>query len=148
MDNLKNVKKKMPPEKYNLILDKIKLDDIYLLNIDAKVDRNKLQAMKEVTPRITEQYEAYYDKITETWKVNGKLLLDVPTKGRGINPFIVNAEFCASFIVKDKVPKEFWDIYMFVTFPFQIWPYYRALVQDITSRMNLPPLTLPILKAS
>ncbi len=30
--------------------------------------------------------------------------------------------------------------------PYTVWPYWRELVQSLTVRMGLPPLTLPLLK--
>jgi preprotein translocase subunit SecB len=30
--------------------------------------------------------------------------------------------------------------------PYNVWPYWRELVQSLTVRMGLPPLTLPLLK--
>jgi preprotein translocase subunit SecB len=48
-------------------------------------------------------------------------------------------------ITDGDIPKSFWNVYKSITLPLKIWPYFRELVQNITSRMNIPPLTLPIL---
>lgn len=41
---------------------------------------------------------------------------------------------------------EYFAIYSQVSLPINIWPFFRELVHATTSRMNIPPLTLPLVK--
>jgi len=54
------------------------------------------------------------------------------------------------FLVKvhseDKFTDEFFDIYKNVSLHLNTWPYLREFVNQTTSRMNIPPLTLPFYK--
>ena len=43
------------------------------------------------------------------------------------------------------VPKEFWNKYKKASLPLIVYPFCREFVQNTTVRMNIPPLTLPIL---
>ncbi len=53
----------------------------------------------------------------------------------------------ATFILKYESPEEitddFFDVFKEVSLPFIVWPFFREYVYSITSRMYIPPLTLP-----
>jgi len=54
------------------------------------------------------------------------------------------------FLVKvhseDKFTDDFFDVYKNVSLHLNTWPYLREFVNQMTSRMNIPPLTLPFYK--
>jgi len=57
----------------------------------------------------------------------------------------VTSKFKVVLSIEDKLPEEFWEIYLNTTLPLIVFPYFREFVQSTTQRMNIPPLTLPIL---
>jgi len=57
----------------------------------------------------------------------------------------ITAKYRIILSVSDKLPKEFWDLYLNTSMQLILFPYFREFVQNTTSRMNIPPLTLPIL---
>lgn len=57
----------------------------------------------------------------------------------------INASFNVLLLCKSSLPNNFWKIYNKSTLPLIVYPYFREFVQNMTARMNIPPLTLPIL---
>jgi len=49
---------------------------------------------------------------------------------------------------KEKFTDEFFDVYKEVSLKLNTWPYFREFVNNITSRMNIPPLTIPFFKVN
>lgn len=47
---------------------------------------------------------------------------------------------------KDKITDDFFNVFKNISIPNTLWPYFRELVNDITSKMHLPPLILPLVK--
>ncbi len=46
-----------------------------------------------------------------------------------------------------KLSDDFYKIFLNFTLEIIVWPYIRELIQSFISKMNLPPLVLPIKKA-
>jgi preprotein translocase subunit SecB len=57
----------------------------------------------------------------------------------------INASYYILFSKKEDIPNAFWKIYRKNNLPLIVYPYFREFVQNITSRMNIPRLTLPLL---
>ena len=58
----------------------------------------------------------------------------------------INVTYKLSYHCKEKFPEDFFDLFKDVNLPINTWPFFREFVSNITSRMNIPPLTLPLLK--
>ncbi|MBN2053445.1 hypothetical protein JW905_00900 [bacterium] len=37
-----------------------------------------------------------------------------------------------------------WDVFSALNIPLNAWPYLREYVQNVTQRLGIPPLTLPL----
>jgi preprotein translocase subunit SecB len=57
----------------------------------------------------------------------------------------ITSKYKVMLSIKAELPEEFWEIYLNTTLPLIVFPYFREFVQSTTQRMNIPPLTLPIL---
>ncbi|MFQ6614274.1 MAG: hypothetical protein ACE5D1_05465, partial [Fidelibacterota bacterium] len=80
-----------------------------------------------------------------SYQLVGMYRVDIPVKGRGRNPLDIKAKYSVRFSGPDDIPEDFWRIYKELVLPIQLWPYFREFVQSITARMNIPPLTLPVI---
>jgi preprotein translocase subunit SecB len=49
---------------------------------------------------------------------------------------------------KEKFTQEFFNVYKEISLKLNTWPYFREFVNNITARMNIPPLTLPLFKVN
>jgi len=142
-DNLKEISKQLPPEKYRDILDSIHLLEISLIDVSATVSRSTL--LNKEQPKFRIQDNFMIDHAHDFYRLKGAYSVDVPVKGRGKNPLDIKATYSVRFSGPENIPDEFWIVYKEMVLPIQLWPYFRELVQSMTARMNIPPLTLPVI---
>lgn len=48
--------------------------------------------------------------------------------------------------MSDEYTQDHYDAFGEINGLFNLWPYWRELVQNVTMRMGLPPLTLPVMR--
>jgi len=58
----------------------------------------------------------------------------------------IEAAYELFFSSEEEISDEFFDIYREISLPFNIWPFFRELVNSLTARMGIPPITLPLFK--
>ncbi|MHC1727272.1 MAG: hypothetical protein AB9866_14910 [Syntrophobacteraceae bacterium] len=58
----------------------------------------------------------------------------------------VTCSFGLKYSSEAGISDDFMEIFKARNIPLNTWPYFREFVQSITQRMNIPPLTLPLLK--
>jgi len=137
----------MEPKKYINILKKIELDEIYLEACSSELTREhiKLQESLEVNIRDKASYEQLKNKL----RIKHKYFLTAKTPKTG-KDFAIKASvtFCLIFATQEPIEKEFFDIFREINLPLNSWPYFREFIQSMTQRMNVPPLTLPLIKSS
>lgn len=56
---------------------------------------------------------------------------------------VIDATFCVVFDATEPVPDGFFDVYKEVNLVLTTMPFARELIASVTSRMDLPTLTLP-----
>jgi len=55
----------------------------------------------------------------------------------------IKADFLLTYATPETITEDFFEVFQNVSLPFIIWPFFREYVYSITSRMYIPPLTLP-----
>lgn len=60
--------------------------------------------------------------------------------------FQLEVTFLVKVLSKENFTEEFFDVYKNISLHLNTWPYLREFVNQTTSRMNVPPLTLPFYK--
>ena len=134
---------KIKPELYRKILEGIELQNIYLRNFDGKINLDvfpkdgvaEISSVADFTIKTENLVE-----ITQKWTIIGK---DKSTKSEFLN---ISVTYGLILYSKEKFSKDFFDIYEKTSLPINVWPFVREFVNSITARMNVPPLTLPLLK--
>lgn len=58
----------------------------------------------------------------------------------------IDVTFLVKVYSKNDFTDDFFDVYKNVSLQINTWPYLREFVNQITARMNIPPLTLPFYK--
>lgn len=138
-------KPKISPEEYKKIIGGIDLVSISMkdsksfLNIDLK-------APSEISINIKDNTEF---KIREEGEVLifHKYFVDArkpESKSRYVQ---MEVTFLVRLVSKEAFTQEFFNIYKNVSLHLNTWPYFREFVNQITSRMGIPPLTLPLFKS-
>ena len=134
------MKEKIPPQEYKRILDGIQLENVLVKNINAKIDH---EILKEGL-KINIKDNASYSLKDDGFIVEDKFSLYSRDKDRKI-AIKIECTYVLSFTSSCTITEEFFDIYKEISLPLNVWPFFREFVNSITSRMNIPPLTLPLL---
>jgi len=139
----KNKKYKLPPEEYRAILKGIELEGIMLEECSAKIRRDRLigRAIVSVNHKISHEKE---DENSVLVTCNYELIASTGSK-RDFALKIL-CFFKAKYSSRSPLTDDFLEIFTERNAPMQIWPYFRELAQNMTQRMNIPPLTLPLLR--
>lgn len=146
MATKKSRKKKeaIDPKRYAQILRGIKLDEIYLESCSVIYKRENLIKQKglQVSIRDNASYEQHNGRV----KVTHKYYLTA--KNPEMEDFVlkISTAFCLVYVTDSPFEKEFFDTFKNINMTISSWPYFRELVQNMTQRMNIPPLTLPFLR--
>ena len=133
---------KISPEEYREILDGLELKDILVSNIKADIkheylsDGLKIKIKNDANYLIDED-----DDLIIT--IRYKLSANSKEKKSALK---IEATYIAVFDSVKEITDDFFDVYKEISLPLNIWPFFRELVNSTTARMNVPPLTLPLLK--
>jgi len=104
-------------------------------------------AIKHAAPEVTAQFDGQKKRITVKAKFGIEGSDSQGTEQRTI--LRVHACFLAIYALEPSgsaaITPEQADAFGKVNGLFNVWPYWRELVQSVTTRMALPPLTLPVL---
>ena len=130
--------KQLSPQEYFKYLERIQLESICLDSLTAKANR-ELEGGKG---------EATFDEKTKYKKYKGGFSIKhtgtLTVKSRNKNFVKIQTVYVLEFSTEIELPDGFFEIYMGTSLPAQVWPFVRQTFYDMTSRMCLPPLTLPL----
>jgi preprotein translocase subunit SecB len=137
-------KSKIPPEEYQTILKGLDLKSISLIESKTKLDETSFNP--EIKVDIAETSES---EIT-----NNELLIIKRYRLTGIakdeekNCIEIIGKFKVVYSIESKreITKDFINLFNQISVEYILWPYFRELVQSMVTRLNLPPLTLPLKK--
>jgi len=137
-------KQKMSPEEYKKVLAGLEL-----MSISLKESKTSLNTEIKQPGKLNIQIkdEAHYEL-----KENGlvfifqkfKVYARIPDSNT--NFFFIEVTFLIQVHSKENFSDDFFKIYKSVNLLLNTWPYFREFVNQITFRMNIPPLTLPFFK--
>lgn len=133
--------KKISPEEYRKILSGIELKNILLKEIKASIEHKYFTENTRITIKDKAQYKNDENEliVTHTYTLTAK------NKDKK-NALKIVGTFIVIFESNHEINDDFFDIYKETSLPLNVWPFFRELVNSTTSRMNIPPLTLPLLK--
>jgi preprotein translocase subunit SecB len=133
----------LSPAEYQQVIKEINLVSISLIDCSAKLDSSCRDGKMNVT--IKEESALYRDResrvrIIHTYK------MDVRSESSKASFVFMNASFEVLLDNISNFSDEAFEIYKTVNLPVITLPYFRELVQSITARMNIAPITLPFIK--
>ncbi len=136
-------KKKLSREEYNSIINGMELQELFLIKGNFYLNSEHLAEKSSVNINTS----AVLEKIDEEKSiVIHKYELKVSDKDSKKNLLKINANYKLVFFTEKKFSEEFFEVFKNANLPINTWPYFREYVNNITFRMNLPPLTLPLFK--
>lgn len=137
-------KEKIDPKSYAQILRGIKLGEIYLESCSVTHKRENLVGQKGLEVFIRDR--ASYKQDNGRVKVTHKYYLTAQKPEIQDFALKISTTFCLVYITDSPFKKEFFEIFKNRSLPLNSWPYFREFVQNMTQRMNIPPITLPWVK--
>ncbi|TYB36684.1 MAG: hypothetical protein FXF49_00540 [Flexistipes sinusarabici] len=132
-------------KKYNNLVKHIDLLDIKLRNAnckndDAIFDNKVFQKLKiNVSGNIktinkNEDTITYKKEFSLKAKFGNKIMLNI------------NAVYDVTYLLETEASEEYLKYFGERNVPINVWPFFRELCYSITSRMGIPPLTLPVIR--
>lgn len=131
---------------YAAFLSGIKLVALGLQECNANIDRGtyfELLDKKNIQRRISASY--FLDESTsEYFNVSASLTLTVDSEKEHAAAMSIACKYEAHFHCdRCKINKDFASRFTNSELRLVIWPYFRQLVNDMTSRMLVPPILIP-----
>ena len=137
----------LSPEEYKNLLSKIELIEVSLTSSSTSINLAKMvpESSSLGSPQISINDDIKRSKIKDHFQINAQWHLAAKFEKDDKNFMDITASFNVLLLCKSSMPNNFWKIYNKSTLPLIVYPYFREFVQNMTARMNIPPLTLPIL---
>ena len=134
-------------KKYSNFIAGIDLEKIYVVGINAKLNKPvSIAKDRPMSARLDQKakFRAIKDdfyEIIQTWQLYA-------AAGDRRKPFFrLTFDFSVTIHSKEKLEQDIFEIYEYNNLTLNTWPYVRELINNITTRMDLPPLTLPFFKS-
>ena len=143
MENQETKKESISPDKYREILNGLNLESIYLSTSKSAVDKKNIAADLRISIHDEASFEKKDNKIVE---ISHKYKLEATNtklKKRTLN---IECVFCLIYSFEEDFTTDFFEVFKEINLALNTWPFFREFVFNITSRMNVPPLTLPLLR--
>lgn len=140
------MKYSLSPQAYQEIVNDLSLEEIVLKELTLKVyDENQSSDLTLSTTR------NYKKEIIDGFILNDlKYSLTAKDETAEKTYFKIAAKYRLKYNCDcdpETLSDDFFKIFLNFTLEIIIWPYFRELVQSLVSKMNLPPLVLPMKKA-
>ncbi len=138
-------KPKLSPEKYWSILKGLSLNSISLKNSKSSINID-VKPLTELSIKIKDEAEFYCKEENQVFVLH-HFYLDARKEGSKSKYIQIEVTFLIKLESKEIFNEDFFDIYKTISLHLNTWPYFREYVNQITSRMNIPPLSLPFYKS-
>ena len=135
------------PEEYAEFLRGIRLIGLALASCSANLERGayfELSGKKKSTRNITADYELV-EVQKEFFDVMAKFRLAVHDKSQTSKPLTIECSFAGHFHSStSEVRRELADRFTQSELRLILWPYFRELVSNLTAKMSIPPILIPL----
>lgn len=137
----------LTPKEYNKSLSFIELMEIRMINCSVKVKKENFPTAEKFNFAVTDKTNINEELSTdENIIIHQQYQLTTYVKTKRDFAFKIIAEYEIKINQTKKLSEDFWEIYKNINLHVNTWPYFREFVQNMTQRINVPPLTLPLLK--
>lgn len=135
--------KKFDVEKYKVILKGLTLENLSLTKCSCSINRE--ESSPDTSISITDKSSF---KLIESGKIEISQAYHLIAKNQSSKKKLleIQYEICAAYNSKEEFTEEFFTIFKKINLPINTWPFFREFVSSMTSRMYIPPITLPLLK--
>ncbi len=136
---------KIEPSEYRSMLKAMQLEGIWLEECSAKLRKDRAADKSQVEVSVTDKlsYEILSENLLNI--VHSFELVATPGDKKEYVLKILST-FKLRYRSEVSLSEDFVEIFKNRNVPVNTWPYFREFIQNMTQRMNLPALTLPLLK--
>lgn len=139
-----NKNKRPDPEKYKEFIKAVELRNIKLMELSTRIveKRPTSDDALKVSIKTTDEYKIFNDILifyvnyTLAMKQSKEIILRIKAK--------YNITY--KLLKKIEIDGEAIDFFGKINLPLNVWPFFRELCNDITAKMRIPPMVLPLLK--
>ncbi len=138
------MKPKISPEEYKKILDSLQLDNIYIIDLSAKLNESALGS--DLDLEIKDKYSFTLEP-HNILKIIYSYTLTAKSEQSDKNAVVIKARYAVKYLILSEnilITKDFVDIFVQLTVSLLLWAYFRELIHSLMSKMALPPFILPM----
>lgn len=135
---------KLSPDDYRNILEGVQLNVIALEECSVKMRKGNMRPNLLISMNDKTKYELPTKNdahIAHTYNLTGTSgsVKDYALK--------ISCTFRLEYSSKAAFTEEFMEVFLVTNIAWNSWPYFREFIQNMTQRMNIPPLVVPLLKS-
>jgi len=133
-------------DSYDRIQRGLELRKLYVKSFSGHINLEVItKAVKALTVSISSKADFRSKpenevEVTQTWEI---LARDKASKSECLN---ISVSYCVVLHSRERFTKGFFTAFERTSLSFNMWPFVREFVNNMTARMNVPPLTLPLFK--
>lgn len=139
-----NENKKPTPQKYKEFIEAIELRDIKLIELNTHIveEQPTTDNTLKVDIKMTNEHKIlnnmliFYVNYILAMRQSKKVVLKIKAK------YKVDYELLKKIEIDEKTI----DFFSEINLPLNVWPFFRELCNDVTAKMRIPSLVLPLLK--
>lgn len=136
---------KLSPEEYREILNGISLESIGLKQSKTFINTD-VKPPNEIKININDSSEFKLEadnlvSIFQTYEIDAR---PPKSKSRYLH---LKVTFIVKILSEKPFTEDFFNIYKEISLHLNSWPYLREYINQVSSRMNITPLTLPFFKS-
>ncbi|OPL16345.1 MAG: hypothetical protein AVO38_08325 [delta proteobacterium ML8_D] len=134
---------KIDPKEYKKILKTVDLQSIAIEACSVKFNKKTYDTRLVININSETSYENLENGsaiVKERYKLIARVHKE---RKQALN---ISCTFRLDFSCDKPLSDDFFEIFKTYNLPLNTWPYFREFVQNMTQRMNIPPLTLPFMK--
>jgi preprotein translocase subunit SecB len=115
--------------------------------VSAELNRDAFWASREKSANATREIGSEYtaaDVEDNHFNVVARFALTIAVTGQKERALTIKSQFMAHFHTKQRADERHASRFASSEAKIIFWPYFRQLVSDVTSRMHIPPVTIPL----
>lgn len=138
-----NPENKISVEDYRRILGGLKLDNIILTKSSCEIKREEASPQSTISLKEDSSFGTNKSGDIEVSQEYHLVAHNQTTKKKLLD---IKYRVCVIYKSAEAFTPEFFETFKKVNLSINTWPYFREFVSSMTSRMYIPPITLPLLK--
>lgn len=138
-------KQAISDEKYQEILKGIELRQVRLVKGLAQL-KNTRRTPSHVVVTMTDKGASYENRDDQCSEVIQSYVVTVREKVERRQFLKIECQFSLLYASAVKFTDEFFEVFSKANVPINTWPYAREFVDNMTSRLQVPSVTMPLMK--